>query len=315
MDLSLTDEHRSMADLAGRILGEQTDVHRAWSELAKANLLGLCLPEDVGGSGYGFVETCVLLREVGRTTAPVPLLATLVSAMTIAEHGSAEQRKRWLPGVAVGDVVLTADVEGTRRVVANAQEAAAILFVTDEGVRIVETERCSLTRQQTTTGEPVFTVETDDAGEAVGDAASARWLLDRWTVALCAVQAGVSDRAMRITAEYTTGREQFGRVIASFQAVGQRLADAYIDTEAIELTMWQAAWRLAEGLPAAEEVAIAKFWASDGGQRVAAATQHLHGGIGVDLDYPLHRYTLLAKQIELTLGSGSRQLATLGDLL
>lgn len=304
-----------MADLAGRILDEQTDVQRAWSELAKANLLGLCLPEDVGGSGYGFVEACVLLREVGRTTAPVPLLPTLVSTMTIAELGSAEQRKRWLPGVAAGDVVLTADVEGTRRVVTNAQEAAAILLVTDEGVRLVQTEGCSLTRQITTTGEPVFTVDTDDAGEPLGDTTAVRWLLDRWTVALCAVQAGVSDRAMRITAEYTAGREQFGRVIASFQAVGQRLADAYIDTEAIELTMWQAAWRLAEGLPAAEEVAIAKFWASDGGQRVAAATQHLHGGIGVDLDYPLHRYTLLAKQIELTLGSGSRQLATLGDLL
>lgn len=304
-----------MADLAGRILDEQTDVQRAWSELAKANLLGLCLPEDVGGSGYGFVEACVLLREVGRTTAPVPLLPTLVSAMTIAELGSAEQRKRWLPGVAAGDVVLTADVEGTRRVVTNAQEAAAILLVTDEGVRLVQTEGCSLTRQITTTGEPVFTVDTDDAGEPLGDTTAVRWLLDRWTVALCAVQAGVSDRAMRITAEYTAGREQFGRVIASFQAVGQRLADAYIDTEAIELTMWQAAWRLAEGLPAADEVAIAKFWASDGGQRVAAATQHLHGGIGVDLDYPLHRYTLLAKQIELTLGSGSRQLATLGDLL
>ena len=315
MDLSLTEEHRAMADLAGRILDEQTDVPRAWSELAKANLLGLCLPEDVGGSGYGFVEACVLLREVGRTTAPVPLLPTLVSAMTIAEHGSVEQRNRWLPGVAAGDVVLTADVEGTGRVVPNAQEAAAILFVGDDGVRIVETEHCTLTRQITTTGEPVFTVEANDAGKPVGDAGAARWLLDRWTVALCAVQAGVSDRAMRITAEYTAGREQFGRVIASFQAVGQRLADAYIDTEAIELTMWQAAWRLAEGLPAAEEVAIAKFWASDGGQRVAAATQHLHGGIGVDLDYPLHRYTLLAKQIELTLGSGSRQLATLGDLL
>ena len=98
-----------------------------------------------------------------------------------------------------------------------------------------------------------------------------------------------------MTAEYTKTREQFDRPIATFQAVGQRAADAYIDTEAIRLTAWQAAWRLAEGLPRAAEVAIAKFWAADGGQRVVHAAQHLHGGIGVDRDYPLHRYFLLGE--------------------
>ena len=87
--------------------------------------------------------------------------------------------------------------------------------------------------------------------------------------------------------------------------MGQRAADAYIDTEAVRLTAWQAAWRLSEGRPATEEVAVAKFWAAEGGQRVAHAAQHLHGGIGVDLDYPLHRYFLWAKQLELTLGGAT----------
>ena len=315
MDLSLNDEQQSMAELAGRILEEQPETGRAWAELAAANLLGLCLPEDAGGSGYGFVEACVLLQEVGRTASSVPLLPTLLSAMTIAEHGSDDQRKKWLPGVVAGDVVLTADVEGTRRIVPSAHHTAAILLLDDDAVRLVETEHCALTRQTTTTGDPVFSVETSEAGEPVGGTGVARWLRDRWTVAVCAVQSGISDRALRMTAEYTGGRQQFGRAIASFQAVGQRLADAYTDTLAMQLTMWQAAWRLAEGLPAAEEMAIAKFWASDGGQRVAAATQHLHGGIGVDLDYPLHRYTLWAKQNELMLGSGSKQLANLAELL
>lgn len=315
MDLSLSEEQQSMAELSRRILEEQSEAERAWAELAAANLLGLCLPEDVGGSGYGFVEACVLLQEVGRTTSPVPLLSTLVSAVAIAEHGTDGQKQRWLPGVVSGEVMLTADVEGTRRVVPDAHRAAAILLLDGASVRLVEAERCALTRQTTTTGEPVFAVETSEPGEPLGDDGTAQWLRDHWTVAVCAVQAGVSDKALRMTAEYTSGRQQFGRAIASFQAVGQRLADAYIDAEAVALTMWQAAWRLAEGLPAAEEIAVAKFWASDGGQRVAAATQHLHGGIGVDLDYPLHRYTLWAKRNELTLGSGSKQLATLGDLL
>src|SRR6267142_5894415 len=103
--------------------------------------------------------------------------------------------------------------------------------------------------------------------------------------------------------------------IASFQAVHQRAADAYIDVEAIRLTTWQAAWRLGAGHPAAAEIAVAKFWASEGAHRVVYAAQHLHGGIGVDVDYPLHRYYLWSKQIELTLGSATRQLVRLGARL
>jgi alkylation response protein AidB-like acyl-CoA dehydrogenase len=126
---------------------------------------------------------------------------------------------------------------------------------------------------------------------------------------------GVAAEAVRITGEYTVSREQFGRPIATFQAVGQRAADAYVDAQAIRLTMLQAAWRLAAGFPADREVAIAKYWAAAGGQRVVHAAQHLHGGMGVDRDYPLHRYFLLAKQLELTLGGATRQLADLGRML
>jgi 3-oxocholest-4-en-26-oyl-CoA dehydrogenase beta subunit len=299
-----------VAELAFRILDEQDEPDRAWAELASANLLGLCLPEDVGGSGYGFVEACVLLHELGRTTSPVPLLPTLLTAMAIAEFGTQEQRKRWLPGVAAGDVVLSAEIDG---LVPFGDRAAAVLRTGNGGVEVLR--GATFTRHTTTTGDAVFTVDTPGDAEPLGGADAERWLLDRWTVAVCAVQAGVSDRALRMTAEYTSGRQQFDRVIASFQAVGQRLADAYIDAEAIALTMWQAAWRLAEGMPAADEIAIAKYWASDGGQRVAAATQHLHGGMGVALDYPLHRYTLWAKQNELTLGAASKQLDVLAGLL
>jgi alkylation response protein AidB-like acyl-CoA dehydrogenase len=127
--------------------------------------------------------------------------------------------------------------------------------------------------------------------------------------------AGACAAALELTAEYTKGREQFGRPIASFQAVSQRAADAYIDTEAVRLTAWQAAWRLDQGLPASGEVAIAKFWASEGAQRVVHAAHHLHGGVGVDRDYPLHRYFLLVKQAELALGSATPSLQRLGRIL
>ena len=123
-------------------------------------------------------------------------------------------------------------------------------------------------------------------------------------------------KGTRIRAEFLPSeREQFGAKLGTFQAVGQRVADAYIDTEAIRLTGLQAAWRLSAGLPAAEAVAVAKFWAAEGGQRVVHAAQHLHGGIGVDRDYPLHRYFLWAKQLELTLGGATPQLLRLGSML
>ena len=116
-----------------------------------------------------------------------------------------------------------------------------------------------------------------------------------------------------MTAEYTKTREQFDRPIATFQAVGQRAADAYIDTEAIAAHgAGRRSWRLVRGPAGGDEVAIAKFWAAEGGQRVVHAAQHLHGGIGVDRDYPLHRYFLWAKQLELTLGGATRSCLTIG---
>ena len=135
------------------------------------------------------------------------------------------------------------------------------------------------------------------------------------TAALALAQAGAAAASLALVAEYTKTREQFDKPIATFQAVGQRAADAYVDTEAIRLTAWQAAWRIGQGLPADKEVAIAKFWAADGGQRVVHAAVHLHGGVGVDREYPLHRYFLMTKHIELTLGGATEQLLQLGATL
>jgi acyl-CoA dehydrogenase len=153
----------------------------------------------------------------------------------------------------------------------------------------------------------------------------ARWLAARATVGLCAVQAGVLERALELTARHAREREQFGRPIGSFQAVAQRLADGYIDVEAVWLTMWQAAWLLSAQQPAdmgrpagpevAAAVATAKFWAADAGHRVAHTAVHVHGGTGIDMSHPIHRYFLAAKRAEFTLGGASEHLVRLGDLL
>ena len=128
----------------------------------------------------------------------------------------------------------------------------------------------------------------------------------------CALQLGVIEKALELTAEYARTREQFGRPIGSFQAVAQRLADAYIDVEGTRLTVWEAAWRVSEGLPAANELATAKFWAADAGHRVAHTAVHVHGGMGIDIDGPLHRYFVAAKRNEFALGSATAQLRRIG---
>lgn len=129
---------------------------------------------------------------------------------------------------------------------------------------------------------------------------------------ICARQAGTCDAALRLAATYTSEREQFGTKIATFQAVAHRMADAYIDTEAIRLTSIHAAWLLDEGLPADEALAVAKVWATEGAQRVVHGAQHVHGGIGVDVDYPLHRWFRAAKAAEHTLGTAHPHLVALG---
>jgi hypothetical protein len=361
MDFSLTPEQQALGDLARQILEDRVTHERlkaleagdewfdrdAWEELARAKLLGMAVPEAHGGGGLGLVELCLLLEQVGRTVAPVPVLAALVlGGLPIAEFGTEAQRRRWLGGVAAGDAVLTAALvepggddpaapsavarrdgarwrlDGVKSCVPAAHLAACVLVPArtadgPAGVFLLDPRAAGVTteRQVATSGEPQGRLTLSGAvAEAVpGDgAAIVRWIVERALVGLAATQLGVADRALHMTAEYTTGREQFGRPIASFQAVQQRAADAWIDVEAIRLTMWQAAWRLAVGRPAAAEVAVAKFWASEAAHRVTYAAQHLHGGIGVDVDYPLHRYYLWSKQIELTLGSGTRQLAWLG---
>ena len=145
------------------------------------------------------------------------------------------------------------------------------------------------------------------------------WLVARATVGLCAVQSGVIERALELTAEYARSRVQFGRPIGSFQAVAQRLADAYVDAEAVRLTMWQAAWLLAAGTggagPRRPAVATAKFWAADAGHRVAHTAVHVHGGLGIDTSYPVHRYFVAAKHNEFTLGGATAQLRRIGAAL
>lgn len=325
----------------------------AWKALADADLLGIALPESVGGSGRGFLDLAVLMSEVGWSVAPVPAYATLVlGADTIARHGDAKQIERHLAGVVAGDRILTAGLtepgrsdpaapvttarrdgsgwrlDGIKDLVPAAQIADAVILpaATDDGevclfVVDARDQGMRVAPVATTGGQPHADITLDGVSVAEGDRLCAsgggeqavRDLHDRALVALCAQQIGVAERALRMAAAYTSEREQFGRPIGSFQAIQQRMADAFIDVEAIRWTTWHAAWLIGEGRCARREASIAKFWAAEAGMRVVATAQQVHGGIGIDVSYPLFRYFLWAKHNELELGSASAHLSRLGS--
>jgi alkylation response protein AidB-like acyl-CoA dehydrogenase len=328
---------------------------KTWGELASTGLLGTAVPEEHGGSGHGFLELCALLQEAGAAVAPLPLWPTLVlGALPVARFGSAEQKARLLPGVASGTTILTAalaepdgddpmrvtttahatsegwKLHGTKTCVPAAAFAERIVVPAATGTGRLgvflldpRASGVKLAPQIATTGEAQAQVTLEGAAVAqqdvLGDPSRGQevlsWLLPRATAALCAMELGVAERALAMTAAYTTTRQQFERPIATFQAVSQRAADAFVDVESIRVATWQAAWRLAAEAPAEEEVSIAKFFAAEAGHRVVYAAQHLHGGMGYDVEYPLYRYYLASKQNELTLGCASAHIARLGRAL
>jgi len=355
MDFSIGEEQTAIRDLTREILENEVSPERlkeveagadwldreAWQRLAESNLLGLAVPDDLGGMGMGFFELCLLLEEVGRAVAPVPVLPTLVlGGLPIARFGSELQRKEWLAPLARGEVVLTGAFEpgppvsarrdgdgyaldGARSRVPAAQLARRILvparLEAETAVFLLEpgAEGVALERRLTSTGEPVFEVTLD--GARVSDADVLRgqgieeWITQHALAACAATQVGVCERAIEITTAYLKEREQFGAPLGSLPPVQHRLADAYSALDSLRSVTNQAAWRLSHDLTAAREARVAKFWTADAGSRITTSTQHLHGGMGVDMDYPIHRYFLWAKALELAFGAGISQLLALGD--
>ena len=264
---------------------------------------------------------------------------------------SAAQKNRFLTGIASGATVLTAalmeasnedpsapvattatashdgfKISGRKICVPFANSAERILLSAKMGKGVVvvlvdpKAAGVSMTAQRVSTYEPQFqldlkevTITADDvlAGPADGAEVMA-WIAEHTSAAICAHQTGLSDQAMRMTASYTSERKQFGVPVATFQAVAHRSANCFIDVTCLRLNTYQAVSRLDSGVEATTEVQIAKIWAGDVGHRVSYAAQHMHGGMGIDRDYPLWRLCLWARHNEMMLGSSAKQLALLG---
>jgi 3-oxocholest-4-en-26-oyl-CoA dehydrogenase beta subunit len=327
----------------------QAERDAPWADLAAAGVLAAGLPASLDGAGLGLLEQCSVLVELGRSASEVPYLASIVlGAGALACFGTPAQQERWARPAGQGSLVLTAalaeeDFGRSSCRAARSADGSWVLSGAKTAVPAAPSADLFLVPAAVSDGVMVFLVAPSDdgvlvepqqltdpaeAGRVVLDGVAldedrvlgpgapvADWLVARATVGRCAMQAGVIERALELTAEHARTRVQFGRPIGAFQAVAQRLADAYIDVEAVRLTMWQAAWLLSAGLPAATEVATAKFWAADGGHRVAHTAVHVHGGLGIDVSYPVHRYFVAAKGNEFALGGATAQLRRIGAAL
>jgi alkylation response protein AidB-like acyl-CoA dehydrogenase len=367
MDFEVSPEAAAVRQIAGQVLSERSSAahlaeldrggqwfdRHTYDGLAAAGVLSAALPKEFDGAGLGPLELHEALELAGQHVAQIPLFESVVlGGVTLARHGTPEQRRAWLPGVGAGRVVLTAALtepghadprapltgavaadggwrlRGRKSQVPLATLAERILVpaATDDGTIVVvlldpRAAGVTLTEQRATGHRPCALLDLDDVAVGAADlvgidgAAVLADLLLRAESGLASLQGGVCLGALRMAAGYVGQRHQFGRPLSSFQAVRQRLADAFIDAEAVRLTALQAAWRLSAGLDATAAVGIARWWAAEGGHRVLHAAQHVHGGIGLDLDYPLHRYFRLGKQLEFALGSAAEQLSRLGRAL
>jgi hypothetical protein len=314
-----------------------------WRALIDADILSTAASEEIGGGGFGVLEQTAILTALGRQIAAVPYLESVVMGAGVLDRfGSPELRQTWAAPAVAGARILTIALDG------ELGQGAVQAATAGEGYRLTGTRTqvpfgpladAFLVPAETDSGTKVFLVSAEDAGvtvlalqttgmgssgelelagvelgadRVVGGTDALDWLTTRRAVGLTAFQLGVLERALELTAEYARTREQFDRPIGSFQAVSQRLADGYIDVKGLRLTLEQASWRLSEDLPADAEVATAAFWAAEAGHRVAHTTVHVHGGVGIDMDHPVHRYFITAKQTEFALGGATAQLRVIG---
>jgi 3-oxocholest-4-en-26-oyl-CoA dehydrogenase beta subunit len=312
-----------------------------WAKLIEADILSAASPEALGGGGFGVLEQVAVLVALGRQLAAVPYLESVVlGAGALAKFGSEALQQEWAVPAVNGEKIIAVALDGEMGqgpVRATASGDGYRLTGSRTQVEYGPIADAFLVPAETESGSSVFLVSAGDpgvtataldttghgsvghldlqgveAGRVVGGDDVVAWLTTRVTLGRSAFQLGVLERALELTAEYAREREQFDRPIGSFQAVSSRLADNYIDVKGLRLTLTQAAWRLSEELPADIEVGTAAFWAADAGHRVAHTTVHVHGGVGIDLDHPVHRYFLAAKQTEFAVGSATGQLLRIG---
>jgi 3-oxo-4-pregnene-20-carboxyl-CoA dehydrogenase alpha subunit len=332
VDFEVTETQREVARLAAEVLGSAGRADGAdasgresgadqWKELAQAGLLALGVPERLGGDGLGVADMAALITEVGRRGAYIPALATVMTGIApIAAWGDDDLQRELLPAAAAGELVLTAAfrepgnprrpstlvdggrVSGRKVGVLYAGEAWRILVTVSfadggTGVVVVDPagEGVTLIRTPSVSGEPEYTLRLDRAPVLSTLTAQSRDLQRLAVAGGCALADGALAGALALTTGYIGQRKQFGRALAQFQAVSQEIADVYIASRTLHLITTSALWRLDTGRDADGDLAVAAGWVRETAQPAVLICHHLHGGIGVDVSYPLHRFSSMIR--------------------
>jgi alkylation response protein AidB-like acyl-CoA dehydrogenase len=321
-----------------------------WGKLHETGLLTASFPEALGGMGLDYSATTLVAELLGQTMVSIPYIPCVVSTALPLISGSRDNQfvTKILTRVANGKSLVVPgfiepgneeplapnttvtksgdhySIDGIKHCVPYASDAEAVLvsgLINGElwlGLVPLEQASVKLTVQRCTSNEPQYQVTMQQAkAQCVAQGDAARALIEQsvamTTVAYCSMAVGLVQRMTKISAEYTSQREQFGVPIATFQAVAHRLASCYIDTECLRIITLKAASDINRGDYDNESLSMAKAWCGDVCHRISQAAQHVHGGIGIDKDYHLFRYCLWAKQLELSLGSSKVHIAQLAD--
>ena len=316
-----------------------------WALCLEPGLHALAIPEAHGGSGLGMTELMLVLQAQGRSLGQVPLWRHQLAAATLAHfalgdaaqlaaraargeallslsldslsaaHGIALQASACAEGWQVNGQVAALALGG------QAQAALVPVRVEDQvRLLLLDLDAPAVRRVAgvLSHGEAITDVQVEGllvSADRVLPAPALAWLEPRAIAALAALQLGVSAEHIRRTVDYVGERQQFDRRIGSFQAVQMSMADAHIALETLRSTLWQLCYRLDAGLPAPSEALATAYLACEAGHRIGHSAQHVHGGIGVDLTYPIHRFLYWSRALGIALGGAAACLERLGDWL
>jgi alkylation response protein AidB-like acyl-CoA dehydrogenase len=333
MDFDLTATQQAVADVATSVL----DRDNSWKALVEGGVTALPVPERLGGDGVGLPEVATVLTEAGRHGAITPALATLgFGVLPLVDLASDDQQDRFLAGVAKGGVLTAAlnepgaalpdrpattfadgRLSGTKVGVAYAEQAEWIIVTADTAVVVVspKTDGVELVRTPTSNASEEYTVTF--AAVAVSDTdvlagATARRVNELALAAIGAFTDGLVAGALRLTADYVAGRKQFGKPLSTFQTVAAQLAEVYIASRTIDWAAKSVVWRLSEGRDADDDLDVLGYWITSQAPRMMQICHHLHGGMGMDITYPMHRYYSTIKDLSRLLGGPSHRLDLVG---